>query len=129
MNKLNEWIRFLTTDIWRIRASRLKRAESFWITQLRILVLAVRRFNEDLCQLRASALTYYTLLSVVPIVAMAFGIAKGFGLEKVLEEQLMAKMRGQEEVVVQIIVFSRSLLENTRAASSPAWAWRFYSGP
>lgn len=104
----------MTTDIWRIRVRGLKRAESFWITQLRILLLAVRRFNEDLCQLRASALTYYTLLSIVPIAAMAFGIAKGFGLEKALEEQLLAKMRGQEEVVAQIIAFSNSLLQNTQ---------------
>jgi uncharacterized BrkB/YihY/UPF0761 family membrane protein len=40
----------------------------------------------DQCQLRASALTFYTLLSSVPVMAMAFGIAKGFGLEQLLQE-------------------------------------------
>jgi membrane protein len=78
------------------------------------VLLSLRGFNEDECQLKASALTYYTLLSIVPVVAMAFGIAKGFGFEKMLEAQLVDKLPGQEEVVNQIISFAHSLLQNTR---------------
>ena len=36
--------------------------------------------------LRASALTFYTLLSVIPVAAIAFAIAKGFGLDQNLEQ-------------------------------------------
>jgi membrane protein len=46
--------------------------------------LTLRRFNLDKCELRASALTFYSLLSIVPVVAMAFAVAKGFGIEKML---------------------------------------------
>ncbi len=84
---LSETIQFLKTDIWRIRSSKLTGQKSFWIRQLRIILLAIRGFGEDKCQLRASALTYYSLMSVVPVAAMAFGIAKGFGFEKLLEEK------------------------------------------
>jgi membrane protein len=69
---------------------------------------------KDRCALRASALTFYSLLSVVPVMAMAFGISKGFGLEQRLEKQLYLRLSGQEEVVSRIIEFSRSLLENTK---------------
>ncbi len=112
--KVQGVVEFLRTDVWRIRASRLPRRKSFWIRQLRIILLALRGFGEDKCQLRASALTFYTLLSIVPVVAMAFGVAKGFGLERLLEAQLLARMPGQEEVVQQIIGFARNLLDNTR---------------
>jgi len=77
-------------------------------------MLALRGFDEDKCQLRASALTFYSLLSVVPVAAMAFGIAKGFGFEKLLQRLLLERLQGQEEVVTQIIAFSNSFLENTR---------------
>ena len=87
------FIRFLQTDIWRIRASTLSGQKSFWIRQLRIFLLAIRGFAEDKCQLRASALTFYSLLSIVPVVAMAFGIAKGFGFEKMLEKKLMTQLQ------------------------------------
>ncbi len=110
---ISKLINFVTTDIWRIRLKDLSRGRSFAIKQLRIVLLALRRFNEDKCQLRASALTFYSLLSIVPVVAMAFGVAKGFGFQEVLEKQLLEKFSGHEEVIVQVINFAQSLLENT----------------
>lgn len=80
----------------------------------RALVFSVRGFEEDHCSLRASALTLYSLLSVVPVAAMAFGIAKGFGFEKMLEQQLLQNIPGQEEGILYIIDFARKLLENTQ---------------
>lgn len=110
---LSKVINFLKTDIWRIRLKNYSRRKSFFLRQLRIIVLAVRGFAEDKCQFRASALTFYSLLSVVPVIAMMFGIAKGFGLEKRVQTVLMQKMQGQEEIAEQIIGFANSLLENT----------------
>ena len=82
-------LNFLKTGIWRIRLKDLPKKKSFFIKLLRVMLLAFRGFDENKCQLRASALTFYTLLSIVPVVAMAFGISKGFGLDKVLEKQLL----------------------------------------
>ena len=105
---------FLKRDIWRIRSSKLSKRKFFLINQLRIVLLAVRNFDQNKCNLRASALTYYSLLSIVPVLAVAFGIAKGFGLEKLLEKLIVERLPGQEEVVNNIISFSHALLENTK---------------
>ncbi len=111
---ISKTVNFLKTDIWRIRLKNLPFAKSFLIKQLRIILVALRGFDEDKCQLRASALTFYSLLSIVPVVAMAFGIAKGFGFEKLLEKQILNKMPGQEAVLMQIVDFANKLLENTK---------------
>lgn len=105
---------FVTTDIWRIRLRDIPRSKSFFLRQLRIIVLAVRGFDEDRCQLRASALTYYSLLSIVPVVAILFGIAKGFGFQEVLEKELLQKLSAHQAVLVQVMDFAKSLLETTR---------------
>ncbi len=107
-------INFLKTDIWRIRTKNLSGTKALLLKPVMIIVLALRSFNEDKCQLRASALTFYSLLSIVPVVAMAFGIAKGFGFEKVLESMLLQKFTGQEEVISQIIGFAQVLLDSTK---------------
>ncbi|MEN8264084.1 MAG: YihY/virulence factor BrkB family protein [Nitrospirota bacterium] len=107
-------INFLKNDLWIIPLDDLSFLKSLLIKQLRIIMIAVRGFAEDRCQLRASALTFYSLLSIVPVLAMAFGIAKGFGMDKLLEEQLMEKMQGQEEVIINVIAFARSMLDNTK---------------
>jgi membrane protein len=115
--RLSTVLRFLNADIWRLEAHKLTRKQSFWLKQLRILLLTLRRFNLDKCELRASALTFYSLLSIVPVVAMAFAVAKGFGIEKMLGDQLMAKLEGQQEVAERIIGFAQSLLENTKGGA------------
>ncbi len=110
-------INFVTVDIWRIRLEDLPFGKSFLIKQLRIFLLTVRGFDENKCFTRASSLTFYTLLSIVPVVAMLFGVAKGFGFEKLLEKELrelVVKLPGQEEVLTKVIEYAQSLLESTK---------------
>jgi len=107
-------LNYIKQDIWRIRRAHLSPEKSLLITFLRILILSIRGFDEDKCKLRASALTFYSLISIVPVVAMAFGIAKGFGFEKILEVQLRQKLAGQEEILNNVLTFSHSLLETTK---------------
>ena len=105
---------FMKHDIWRIRRTKLSPGKSFILNLVRVLLLSIRGFDEDKCQLRASALTFYSLVSIVPVAAMAFGIAKGFGFEKILEEQLRNKLAGHEDILANIIQFSHALLANTQ---------------
>ena len=111
---IRDIIHFITTDIWRIRLKDISRSKSFFLKQLRIILLAVRGFDEDRCQLRASALTFYSLLSIVPVIAILFGIAKGFGFQEVLEKELLQNFSAHEAVLVQVMEFAKSLLETTQ---------------
>jgi len=58
------------------RLPRGKRLLNHW---LRVVYLAARGFREDACLIRASALTYITVLSLVPMLAFSFAVAKGLG--------------------------------------------------
>ncbi|MGA2071364.1 MAG: YihY/virulence factor BrkB family protein [Sedimentisphaerales bacterium] len=104
---------FIQTDIWRMRLRDHSRGKSLFIRFLRIVILAVRGFNENKCKFRASALTFFSLLSIVPVIALMFGIAKGFGLQERVAAQILEKMKGQEEVANKVIAFSNSLLDKT----------------
>jgi len=111
---LTKIINFITCNVWRIRLNNLSASKSFLVKQLRIFLLVIRGFYEGKYQARASSLTFYSLLSIVPVLAMAFGIAKGFGFEKMLQKQLLERFSGQEEVLIHVIKFADSLLENTK---------------
>ncbi|RLB96788.1 MAG: YihY/virulence factor BrkB family protein [Deltaproteobacteria bacterium] len=104
----------LTGDIWRIRSEELPWRKAIWIRPLRVILLSLRRFDEDKCLFRASALTFYSALSIVPVLGMAFGLAKGFGFEKVLEKQLLARFQGQEEIIMRLMGYARSFIETTK---------------
>lgn len=70
----------------------------------RIFYRAVQGFLENHCPLQASALTYTTLLSLVPLLALTFSILKGLAVQNQIEPLLLEKLSaGSEEVVTQII--------------------------
>lgn len=106
---------FMKRDIWRFRRALLRGKKGLGLRALRIFILSLREFASDQCSLRASALTFYSLLSIVPVFAMAFGVAKGFGVEKILKVKLLENTQGQQEIVERIIQFSENLLQNTQA--------------
>ena len=105
-------LRYVKRDIWRVRQRDLPRFSSILIGVLRVIILSVRGLGKDRLALRASSLTFYSLLSVVPVIAMLFAVAKGFGFQKVLERTLLEQFEGQEEVVNQILRFSQALLDS-----------------
>ncbi|NQU42678.1 YihY family inner membrane protein, partial [bacterium] len=106
--------RFVAIDMWRIRRSDLAPRKSFWLKQLRVIVLSVREFNRDKCSMRAASLTYYTVLSIVPVIAMAFGIAKGFLELERLEGVLREWLPVQAEVEDHIIRYAHNLLSEAK---------------
>lgn len=105
---------FITDGIWRIRTSDLSGLKGRLILALRVLIVSVRKFISDGCSLRASALTFYTLMSIVPVAALIFAVAKGFGFKKYLQESIMEHLSDRQEVVAYIIEFSEGLLESAR---------------
>ncbi|MEW6078498.1 MAG: YhjD/YihY/BrkB family envelope integrity protein [Thermodesulfobacteriota bacterium] len=105
---------FLTTDLWRIRLKDLEGKKGFSVRSLRILLVAASKFISDQCPLRSSALTFYSLLSIVPVMAMAFAVAKGFGVQNMLEKELLEQFAGQQEIINRIIEYARAMLEQTR---------------
>lgn len=103
--------RYLRKDIWRVRRKELPLSRFLLIGFLRVPVLAFRKLLEDQCLLRASALTFFSLLSLVPIIAMLIAIAKGFKLQERLERVLLEQLEGQREIIARILEFSQSLLD------------------
>jgi membrane protein len=53
-------------------------------------------------------------LALVPILAMGFGVAKGFGFDKDLEQKLIDNFKGQEDVLDWIISFAHSMLDTAK---------------
>ncbi len=108
---------FLTNGVWRIRSRDLSPYKAFRLRILRAFLLAIDSFIKDKCLLRASAITFYTILSIVPVFAMLFGVARGFGMERMLEERLLDEFPQNREAIVHIISFSDALLKNTRTGA------------
>lgn len=86
------------------------------IRLFQVIFRGVKGFVEDECYAKASSLSFYTLLSIVPILAVAFGLAKGFGFEKTLETEIVASFYQHQQIAEQLIAFARSTLEQAQGS-------------
>ena len=79
------------------------------------LYLTIRFFTEKRVMTQASALTYSTLLAIVPILAVVFAIARGFGYNKYIEMWFREVLASQPQVADVIVSFVNSYLIHTRS--------------
>ena len=107
-------IKRLNDAIWLTPLSEISKGKTFIFKQLRIILLAARGFSNDKVSLQASALTFYSLLSVIPIAAIVFAIAKGFGLDKNLEQLIIDKFQSEQEVLNWLLQNATNAIEKTR---------------
>lgn len=104
-------IRFFTHDIWRISSidGSVKRVGLYNL--LKSFVLAIRNISGAQLNIRAGALTYSTLLSIVPILAVLFAIARGFGFQNIVQSELFRYFSGQEDLLRKAMNFIDQSLE------------------
>ena len=115
MNSLLGRLRnFFVEDLWSADLSDLRWWRKFLLQQGQLWTVVFRGFFTDRCILRASALTFTTLLSVVPLLALMFSVLKGLGVQNTLQSLLLEKLAaGSGDVVTLIITY----INNTNVAS------------
>ena len=114
-NNLQSIIKFFQTDIWRINQDDLSPVKFLLLEIAKKLLLAIRFFTTKGVMQKASALTYSTLLAIVPITAVVFAIARGFGYSKYIEVWFRNAFESQPQVAEVIIGFVNSYLVHTKS--------------
>lgn len=92
--------------LWEQDPRQLNLAQAFLLRQLQTAALVIHDFLQDRCMLRASALTYSSLLAIVPLLAMTFALLKAFGVQNSLEPLIQEKLNvGSQQVVSSILTY------------------------
>ena len=79
--------RYFGDRIWDERPAELPRGRAALLRATRVAYSTVRGFLEDQLTVRAAALTYFSVLSLVPLLAFTFAILKGFGAYRTLVDE------------------------------------------
>lgn len=113
VNLYNKGIKFATIDLWRLPSDSEK--SNFVLLKIaRVIFLAIQKYRNDNCKDKASALTYYTILSIVPLAAMAFGLAKAFGFDNELTDIVNDMLVGHEVIAQYVLDFADTYLKNMK---------------
>lgn len=105
--KGKEWWEYVNVGVWRDPRRNWK------VDTIKTIALSAKSFfNADL-QTQACAMTYRTLLAVVPALALLFAIGRGFGLQNVLQDELFRMFPAQRQAVGYAMNFVDSYLSTS----------------
>ncbi|MGM5631993.1 YihY/virulence factor BrkB family protein [Apibacter raozihei] len=109
--KIRKLLNFLTYDIWRITENDSTVRKIGLFNVIKAFLLTFRNINGSQLNTRAGALTYSSLLSIIPLLAVLFAIARGFGFQNIVKSQLFQYFAGQEEVLAKAMQFIDKSIE------------------
>ncbi len=95
---LSTW-QYWTVGVWRDSTN------SFKVGMVKTVNLSVRSFLSADLQSQACALTYRTVLAIVPALALVFAIFRGFGFSDQLTDQLYKYFPSQHEAIEMSLKF------------------------
>ncbi|MCK5241515.1 YihY/virulence factor BrkB family protein, partial [bacterium] len=99
-------IKFFVEDLWRLDFSELTHVRKSLYQGLQIFFLVAEGFMKDKLLLRASALTYSTLLAIVPLLAFMFAVLKGMGVQRRLEPMILERAGiGSQEIITKVLTY------------------------
>ena len=96
---------FVTKDIWSFdfyQKGPLRRAIG---NTVKVVVIAVRTFLDDKVMTKAAALTYSTLFAIVPILALIFAVARGFGFENIVTGLIQKGLAEDNDTLTSVMQF------------------------
>jgi membrane protein len=103
--------------VWEQNLQEMPWAKRTLLRQLQMVVLVIRDFYNNRSLLRASALTYYTILSLVPLLALTFALLKAFGVQNQLQPLILDKLNVRDGQIAEAIV---GYINNTQVAQMGA---------
>lgn len=96
--------RFVTQDVWTIGLPGEEVPRGFIIKQIRVAILLVSNLMEGALMLRASALTFATILSIVPFLAVMFYVIQTFNLGGGIADQFQARLEATIDQAVEFLL-------------------------
>ncbi len=92
IEKIKKLWKFISYDIWRVTESEVSKRTFSLYNIIKTTYITIEKFNGQRINSKAAALTYNTLLALIPILALLFAIARGFGFVNIIQSQLFENL-------------------------------------
>ena len=88
-------VRFITIDMWRMNADDLEHRKARLLKDAKVAVLTFNTFSNQKIGFQATALSYQSVMSIIPFLAIAFYLTGGLGLSDKLSAFLYANISNE----------------------------------
>jgi len=90
--------------LWEQNPTELSFFQRILLRQVQTAALVLRDFGMNQCLLRAAALTFYTMLSLVPLLALTFALLKAFDVQNLLQPLIIERLNVVDGQVAEVLL-------------------------
>ncbi len=109
--------RFVNDDIWTLEMEELSKAKARFVKYLKVMMITIRTFSSQKIGFQAVALSFFSTMSVVPFVAIAFAVTDGFGLAGKLTEFLYGYFNNSQETIDMVLGFAQNIINTAQSSA------------
>ena len=108
---------FIREDIWEVELEELSKAKARFIKYTKVLLITIKTFSAEKIGFQAVALSFFSTMSVVPFIAIAFAVTGGLGLADKLKEFLYSYFNNSQQVIDTILSFAQNIIDTAQSST------------
>ena len=115
-NKTYKLKNFFREDIWQLELEELSRAKARFIKYIKVLIITIKTYNQQKIGPQAVALSFFSVMAVVPFMAIVFAITGGLGLSDWLKELVYSNFTegSTQQIIETVMNFSQNIIDTAR---------------
>ncbi len=108
---------FFSTEIWAMELEELSKARARFIKYLKVMMITIKTFSSEKIGFQAVALSFFSTMSVVPFIAIAFVVTGGFGLTDKLKELLYTYFNNSQDIIQTVLGFADNIIASSQSSA------------
>jgi membrane protein len=120
------FMQFITVDIWNLNIKNVGGAKKRLYRHLKVVLVTVQNLGKVRLGLYSVSLSFFSVMALVPFVAVAFFVTGGFGMEKHLEYVIYQTFAGDTKLVDMLINFANNIIKSGQNGIFGAISFLFF---
>lgn len=113
--KTNNLKIFFSEEIWDLELEELSRAKARFIKYVKVAIITTKTYAQQKIGPQAVALSYLSVMALVPFLAIVFAITGGLGVDGLLKEFMYSNFSANQGVIDTVLSFSQNIIDTARS--------------
>ena len=113
--KTHKLINFFSEEIWDLEMEELSKAKARFIKYAKVGIITAKTYAQQKIGPQAVALSYFSVMALVPFLAIVFGITGGLGLDGLLKEYLYANFSSSQGTIDKVLSFAQNIIDTAQS--------------
>ncbi|MBR5104619.1 MAG: YihY/virulence factor BrkB family protein [Bacteroidales bacterium] len=106
---------FFSEEIWEMELEELSKAKARFIKYVKVAIITAKTYAQQKIGPQAVALSYLSVMALVPFLAIVFAITGGLGFDGLLKDFMYENFSSNQGVIDTVLSFSQNIIDTAQS--------------